>query len=71
LTDVHWINDAPKEGKTYRVRTRYRAPLVDCTLHVEGGIAGVKLSDKVRAITPGQSAVIYDDNRVVGGGIVI
>jgi tRNA-uridine 2-sulfurtransferase len=71
LTDTHWINDAPKEDKTYQVRTRYRAPLVDCTMTLNGNMASVKLSDKVRAITPGQSAVIYDGDRVVGGGIVV
>ncbi|MCA9332167.1 hypothetical protein KC968_04510 [Candidatus Saccharibacteria bacterium] len=31
----------------------------------------VKLSDKIRAITPGQSTVIYDGQYVVGGGIVV
>lgn len=67
LTDLHWINQQPETDKTYQVRVRYRAPLVDCT--VEGGI--IFLSDKVRAITAGQSAVIYDGERVVGGGIVI
>lgn len=66
LTDLHWINDAPKAGVTYRVRTRYRAPLVDCT--VNG--ATLSLKDAVRAVTPGQSAVLYDGDRVVGGGIV-
>lgn len=71
LTDVHWINQAPEEGKTYQVRTRYRAPLVESTLHIEGTVATARLADKVRAITPGQSAVIYDGDRVVGGGIVL
>lgn len=66
LTDLHWINAAPEAGKTYQVRTRYRAPLVDCTL--EGDT--LQLSEAVRAVTPGQSAVLYDGDRVVGGGIV-
>lgn len=75
LTDVHWINGQPDLGKTYQVRTRYRAPLVNATFKgptlTSDKKCNMVLADKVRAITPGQSAVIYDDNRVVGGGIVI
>jgi tRNA-specific 2-thiouridylase len=71
LTDLHWINAAPEADKTYQVRTRYRAPLVDCQVALEGGTARVELSEDIRAITPGQSAVLYDGNRVVGGGVVI
>ncbi len=71
LTDPHWINNAPEVDKTYQVRTRYRAPLVECTLSKDKGNWQLKLTEQVRAITPGQSAVLYDGDRVVGGGIVI
>jgi tRNA-specific 2-thiouridylase len=71
LTDLHWINQAPEPGKTYQVRTRYRAELVDCTIAVNDSQAVATLAEDIRAITPGQSAVLYDGNRVVGGGIVI
>lgn len=78
LTDVHWINGQPDMSKSYQVRTRYRAPLVEATLQVASGAdknaqktLAVALSEKIRAITPGQSTVIYDGSRVVGGGIVI
>ncbi|HSX15745.1 MAG TPA: tRNA 2-thiouridine(34) synthase MnmA [Candidatus Saccharimonadales bacterium] len=74
LTDLHWINQPPEPGKTYCVRTRYRAPLVECKIILEDsplGAARIELSEDIRAITPGQSAVIYDGERVLGGGIVI
>ncbi|MGH7241406.1 MAG: tRNA methyl transferase PRC-barrel domain-containing protein, partial [Candidatus Saccharimonadales bacterium] len=79
LTDVHWINGEPEQGKTYQVRTRYRAPLVDCQLVSEDGplnggstgLMNVELREDIRAITPGQSAVLYDGDRCIGGGIVI
>jgi len=67
LTSVHWINEAPAAG-TYKVRTRYRAPLVDCELAADG--TTLTLKEEVRAVTPGQSAVLYDGDRVLGGGIV-
>ncbi|QQS18669.1 hypothetical protein IPL68_01095 [Candidatus Saccharibacteria bacterium] len=28
LTELHWINQPPEAGKTYHVRTRYRADLI-------------------------------------------
>lgn len=71
LTDLHWINEAPEAGKTYQVRTRYRAPLVAGKITVEEKGATLMLDEEIRAITPGQSAVFYDGDRVVGGGIVI
>jgi tRNA-uridine 2-sulfurtransferase len=73
VTDVHWINQAPESDKMYQVRTRYRAPLVRCRVesNTNGTGAAIMLDEEVRAITPGQSAVIYEDSRVVGGGIVI
>jgi tRNA-uridine 2-sulfurtransferase len=71
LTDPHWINNPPAQGRTLSIRTRYRAPLVDATLELGGSTAKVHLAEKVRAITPGQSAVIYDGECVVGGGIVV
>lgn len=71
LTDLQWINDKPATDKTYEIRTRYRAPLVKAKLKQENSKLKVTLADEIRAITPGQSAVIYDGNRVVGGGIVI
>lgn len=74
LTDLHWINDAPEQGKNYQVRTRYRAPLVpvaDLKFADDNKTLQLDLGEDVRAITPGQSAVIYDGERVVGGGIVI
>lgn len=81
LTDVHWINGQPDLDRSYQIRTRYRAPLVSGTLHIESldnagatysvATLHIALSEKIRAITPGQSAVIYDGDHVVGGGIVV
>ena len=70
LGDLHWINHAPTPGKTYKARTRYRAPLVDCEISdMTNGELTLRLHDAERAITPGQSAVLYSGTRVVGGGV--
>ncbi len=67
LTQVHFIGGKPESGE-YQVRMRYRAQLVNGTL-AEGG--KLTLHEDVRAVTPGQSAVMYQGERCVGGGIVV
>ena len=72
LTQLHWINGALREGQTCQVRTRYRAPLIVCRIvRLEGDDMALSLDEPERALTAGQSAVLYDGERVVGGGIVV
>lgn len=70
LGSLHWINEAPPRGQ-YQVRIRHRAPLVSAQLTMRGADATLELSDPLRAITAGQSVVIYDGDVCLGGGIVI
>jgi tRNA-specific 2-thiouridylase len=71
ITDAHWINVVPKDSQKLQVRTRHRAPLVDCEISHTGNAYLVTLTDDVRALTAGQSAVFYDGEHVLGGGIII
>lgn len=72
LKDTHWINEEPRTTQTYSIRTRYRAPLIRTQkLTFQGDTLDIGLVEPVRAVTPGQSAVIYDGERVVGGGICV
>lgn len=70
ITDCNWINDVPKKHRTYQVRTRHRAELIDCTLEPINKGYIVKMVKPERAITPGQSAVIYDGDVCLGGGFI-
>jgi tRNA-specific 2-thiouridylase len=71
LADLRWIADEPQNGKTYQVRTRYRAALVPCEIAIKAKAGTVRLLEDIRAVTPGQSAVIYDGKWCLGGGIVV
>lgn len=71
LTSMHWINDV-LTGAATQVRLRYRQPLVDvATLEQTADKTWrLVLAEPVRAVTPGQSAVFYQGERCLGGGIV-
>ena len=57
--------------KTFTVKIRYKdegAP-AECTLLPDGRLHIVFHEDR-KAITPGQSIVLYEGNDVIGGGII-
>lgn len=75
LSAWHWLSDqTPSDfGTELKLRARYRTPLVSISSieQIDSGSWQVELADDVRAITPGQSAVIYNQGQVLGGGIVV
>lgn len=54
-----------------RVIVLRAAPGEKDKIKIDGKTIQIELSEPVRALTPGQSAVLYQGERVVGGGIVI
>lgn len=68
---LHWISgQEPGEGK-YTVRVRHRAKLTEVKLSLQAdGTAVLHFDDAERAVTSGQSLVLYDGEVCLGGGIV-
>lgn len=63
--------DFPAGDFRCECRIRYRAPFVKARLIPLGeGRMRVETSEPVRAVTPGQSAVFYDGETLLGGGII-
>lgn len=70
--DANWlVPDPPEPGERVGVRVRHGAPIVDgrVTARRDGEFA-LELRTAQRAVTPGQSAVLYRDEVVLGGGVI-
>jgi len=72
LLQPHWVDGPPSPEQAVDVRIRHRhagAPgRVEISPH---GLVSVRLESPARAVTPGQAAVIYHQDRVLGGGWII
>ena len=72
--ELTWLAGHPPvpEGETLdcQVRLRHRQPLQRCRLTLRDGAASMEFPDPQRAVTPGQSAVFYQDRVCLGGAIV-
>ncbi len=64
---LNWFLD-PSEAES--VQVRYNSPPVACEIEEAGGEVRARLSEPVAGVAPGQSAVFYKGDRVVGGGVV-
>jgi len=69
--EVNWLAETPSVGARVQVQVRHRAaPAQAEVLRLEGDEIELALDEPVTAVTPGQSLVLYDGSRVLGGGFI-
>ncbi|MGH7605510.1 MAG: tRNA 2-thiouridine(34) synthase MnmA [Gemmatimonadaceae bacterium] len=69
--EVNWLTTPPRIGDSVSVRVRHRAPLARAEIvRLAADEIELALDEPVTAITPGQSVVFYDAQRVLGGGFI-
>ena len=70
--DTAWVAGAPPSPGSYTAKTRYRQQDAACTLMTEATPDAFRLRFAAAqwAVTPGQSAVLYDGEVCLGGGII-
>jgi tRNA-uridine 2-sulfurtransferase len=67
---LNWFNK-PNAPHVCTARIRYRQDLQDCTIDsIENDWVTVTFKEPQRAVTPGQSIVFYDNEEMIGGGII-
>jgi tRNA-uridine 2-sulfurtransferase len=69
IRDLNWLHEPPAAGEQLRIQLRHRAPAVAATLlHIGTADAQFDLAEPQRAVTPGQSGVVYRGEELIGGG---
>jgi tRNA-specific 2-thiouridylase len=83
VQDLNWLTEPPTPGDALSVQLRYRAPAVAARVAEpepgnearsgtgHGPPLKVLLETPQRAVTPGQSAVLFRGERVLGGGRIL
>ncbi len=73
VEDVNYISGSPPPANTpVEVKIRYRAPAVPALITpAKNSFAKIEFEKKQKSITPGQSAVFYQADEVLGGGIIV
>jgi len=70
VADVTWAGTPPSEPVRAAVQIRYRHAPTPATIAVDQGRARVTFDAPERAPAPGQAAVFYDGETVLGGGFI-
>ena len=66
---VNWLEASGLDEFEAQVQIRYRAPAIACTIRPQaGGGCEVRFAQSTTAVTPGQAAVFYRGDQVLGGG---
>jgi tRNA-specific 2-thiouridylase len=70
--DTSWIAGVPPASGDLAAKTRYRQADAPCTFEraPDGGGFTLRFTQPQWAVTPGQSAVLYDGEVCLGGGVI-
>lgn len=72
ITGQFWTHNPPGNGERLYCKLRYSAKEALCSIqHINEQITMLKFDEPQRAATPGQSAVLYYNNLVIGGGYIV
>jgi len=71
VRDMSWTNEKPNYPIELDVKIRYNSEPSRAKLTEDVDGLQIKFQKTQRGITPGQTAVFYCDNEVIGGGLIV
>ena len=70
VSNTNWLIENPPFENEIECQIRYNSKSVKCKIFIENEATSVQFNEPQLAVTPGQSIVFYDNNKVLGGGII-
>ena len=70
VSGVNWLVDNMSFPCDVQAQIRYNSPVIDATITQKDHQFSVEFGKPQIAVTPGQSIVFYQDDVVLGGGII-
>tara|TARA_Y100000389_G_scaffold202693_1_gene248779 strand:+ start:11 stop:1090 length:1080 start_codon:yes stop_codon:yes gene_type:complete len=70
LKNMSWVRSQPSENLKCKARFRHGGKLIPVNITKDDNKYYLDMLDGERAITPGQSAVLYNGDECIGGGII-
>ena len=70
LKNMSWVRSQPSENLKCKARFRHGGKLIPVNITKDNNKYYLDMLDGERAITPGQSAVLYNGDECIGGGII-
>jgi tRNA-uridine 2-sulfurtransferase len=67
---INWIEPLDQDQIEAEVQIRYRSPAIPCTIRGTGEVCEVQFAKAFPAVTPGQAAVFYRGEQLLGGGLI-
>lgn len=72
VSNFSWVSGkAPSEKFKCQAKLRYRQKPRDCIVSLNETGVQLEYPEGIDSVTPGQFAVLYDGNKVLGGGIIV
>ncbi|MFL9879389.1 tRNA 2-thiouridine(34) synthase MnmA [Herbaspirillum rhizosphaerae] len=69
-SQISWVGGEAPDMEALSAKTRYRQADVPCAFSDDGARFDLRFTDPQWAVTPGQSAVLYQGDVCLGGGII-
>ena len=67
---MHWVNQEIEDGSDCEVQIRYQSEPIKAKIYKTSKGNKIMFNEEISAVTPGQSAVVYQGDECLGGAVI-